>query len=133
MEKLISVIKNKHFAYFKDGEDIVPSVCEYEAVFQDKDGKLVHGSFPNLNVLCGDTAENHVTEILEGEGHIRMNFVEKKDIAKLSDGLVAITDLTGAVALGEVLKMIAEAKPHLEDDAKEFLTQVRDSINEILK
>lgn len=133
MEKLISVIKDKHFAYFMDGEDVIPSVCEYEAVFQDKDGNFVHGSFPDLKCLCEDTAENHVTSILEREGFIRKNVVDKKNILTMSYGLTTITNITEVEAFGEVLKLIAEAKPHLEDDAKEFLAQVRDSIIEILK
>jgi hypothetical protein len=133
MEKLISIIKDKHFAYFKDGEDIIPCVCEYEAVFQDKDGNYVHGSFPNLKYLCESTAEEHVTNILEGEGQIRKNIVDKEDIVKMSSGIVIISGTSDVEGFGDVLKLIAEAKPHLEDDAKEFLAQVRDSINEILK
>jgi hypothetical protein len=133
MEKLISVIKDKHFAYYKDGEDIIPSVCEYEAVFQDKDGNYVHGSFPDLKYLDDYTAEEHVTEILEGEGHVRLNVVDKEYIVQMSSGITTISGTSDVEGFGEVLKLIAEAKPYLADDAKEFLAQVRDSINEILK
>ena len=133
MEKLISVIKDKHFAYYKDGEDIIPSVCEYEAVFQDKDGNYVHGSFPDLKYLDDYTAEEHVTEILEGEGNVRLNVVDKEYIVQMSSGITTISGTSDVEGFGEVLKLIAEAKPHLDDDAKEFLAQVRDSINEILK
>jgi predicted aldo/keto reductase-like oxidoreductase len=51
----------------------------------------------------------------------------------MSSGITNISGKSDVEGFGDVLKLIAEAKPHLNDDAKEFLSQVRDSINEIIK
>lgn len=129
MTKIISIIKDRHFVEWKDGEHLLPGVCDYKVVFE-QDGELFTGSLSDLDDISGsadDIVDSLVRECVEDI------IVSKEQLDKYVDGRKSLTGYGFTSAFAGVLRIMHRGNAHIDDRTHYVLSDIRDTINKLLE